>query len=55
MQYPDLFTTYLGKNQSYLVAQVDIRGSGGHGEMLRQAVSGGLGVKESYDIQHIVK
>lgn len=54
-QYPDLFTMYLGKNQSYVVAEVDIRGSGGHGEMLRQATVGSLGLKESYDIQNIVE
>ena len=54
-EYPDLFTLYLAKNLSYIVANVDIRGSANRGEKLRQAVHKGLGLKEAYDIQQIIR
>lgn len=54
-KYPDTLAIYLAKNQSYIVADVDVRGSGNRGARLEQSVYGSLGLKESYDLQQVIK
>lgn len=48
------FKEYLAKNQTYIIALVDLRGSSGRGEKLHQALHGNLGIFESSDIEKII-
>lgn len=49
------FHEYLAKNQTYIIAFVDLRGSAGRGEKLHQSVNGNLGVAEAADIDKVIR
>lgn len=45
----------MSKNQTYIIALVDVRGSAGRGEKNRQAVYGSLGAVEAADVSKIIR
>ena len=49
------FKEYLAKNQTYIIALADVRGSGGRGEIVRQSIHGNLGSAEGYDIAKVIR
>jgi len=55
MEYPNSLVTYLAKNQSYLVAEIDARGSANRGDLLTKAIHNGPGLKEANDIIKLIE
>ena len=46
---------YLASSSQLVVAMVDVRGSGGQGTRWQQSVSGRLGVRETKDMEQVVR